>query len=142
MTINHRLSDPLAAARHASTLHGKLHADASVPASGSASTAAGAGTMAPLALTPLAPPQVSHAASAPHAATAQQASDDDAVPGMVPTARRDLFDRRREELLAQLAKRDFGALPPSWAAISGRLSQEEAASAAAALQLIAARVSP
>ncbi len=137
MTITHRLSDALAAARHASALHGKL------PASPS-SAAGGADTMAPLAMTPLAPPLVSTSASSPHASPhtspARETGDDGALPGMVPTARRELFDRSREELLTLLAQRDFGALPPSWAAISGRLSQEEAASAAAALQLIAARV--
>ncbi|MEO0317148.1 MAG: hypothetical protein RL404_825 [Pseudomonadota bacterium] len=121
MTINTRLTDALFAARHAS-------AAAPPPA------AVRAGGMAPVSLTPLAPPGAA-------GATAPGKENDD-LPGMVPTARRELFDRTREELLDMLGRRDFGALPPSWAAISGRLSQEEAASAAAALQLIAARVSP
>lgn len=125
MTINTRLTDAPAAARHASALQ---------PAAELSAAAGSAAGMAPVAMTPLAPPRAD-SETAP-------GSDDEPMPGMVPTARRELFDRTREELLDLLGRRDFGALPPSWAAISGRLSQEEAASAAAALQLIAARVSP
>ncbi len=131
MTITPRLNDALAAARHAAT----MQAAAQHPAG----PAAVAANMAPVALTPLAPPRVD---GAPGAEAQARAAQDDALPGMVPTARRELFDRTREELLDLLGRRDLGALPPSWAGVSGRLTQEEAASAAAALQLIAARVSP
>ena len=129
MTITPRLNDALAAARQASALQ--------VPAG---HPPAGAVTgMAPVAMTPLEPPRVAGTAGS---AARTAAQGDDALPGTVPTARRELFDRSREALLDALGRRDFGALPPSWAGVCGRLSQEEAASAAAALQLIAARVSP
>ncbi len=125
MTINTRLTDALAAARQVSTLQSNPE---------QAAAGARAAGMAPVSMTPLTPPRV--------AGETAPVSDDESMPGMVPTARRELFDRTREELLDLLGRRDFGALPPSWAAISGRLSQEEAASAAAALHLIATRVSP
>ncbi len=131
MTITPRLNDALAATRHAAA----MQAAAERPAG----AAANAASMAPVALTPLAPP---HAATAGTEAEAATDAQDGTMPGMVPTARRELFDRTREELLDLLGRRDLGALPPSWAGVSGRLTQEEAASAAAALQLIAARVSP
>lgn len=141
MTITPRLNDALAAARHAAA----MQAAAERPA-GPAAAAAG---MAPVALTPLAPPRTDGApgtqaqpGAARGGAAQTDAAQDDTLPGMVPTARRELFDRTREELLDLLGRRDLGALPPSWAGVSGRLTQEEAASAAAALQLIAARVSP
>ena len=126
MTITPKLHDALAAARQVSAPQSAAHSEAGATA---------AGAMAPLSLTPLAPPR---AAATDESAPAQPA---EAQPGMVPTMRRELFDRKREQLLALLDKRDFGELPPSWAAISGRLSQEEATAAAAALQLIAVQVS-
>ncbi len=139
MTITPRLNDALAATRHAAA----MQAAAERPA-GPAAAVAG---MAPVALTPLAPPRVDGAAGtagteSPANTARANTAQDDTLPGMVPTARRELFDRTREELLDLLGRRDLGALPPSWAGVSGRLTQEEAASAAAALQLIAARVSP
>ncbi len=138
MTITPRLNDALAAARHAAA----MQAAAERPA-GSAAAAAG---MAPVAMTPLAPPRTdgvaANAENVANAAAQANAAQDDTLPGMVPTARRELFDRTREEWLDLLGRRDLGALPPSWAGVSGRLTQEEAASTAAALQLIAARVSP
>ncbi len=127
MKITPRLQDALAATSQAA----RLQASSERPAA----NMTGAG-MAPLSLTPLVPPR------AVLAGESAAAPKDDSLPGMVPTTRRELFDRIREDLLERVSQRDLGALPPSWAAISGRLSQEEAASAAAALQLIAARVSP
>lgn len=126
MTITPKLQDALAAAHLVSGPQFAAHSEEGGPA---------ASAMAPLSLTPLAPPR---AAATDESAPAQPA---EAQPGMVPTMRRELFDRKREQLLALLDKRDFGELPPSWAAISGRLSQEEATAAAAALQLIAVQVS-
>lgn len=139
MTITPRLNDALAAARHATA----MQAAAERPAG----PAAAAASMAPVALTPLAPPRADGAAGTggankPANVAQASAAQEDTVPGMVPTARRELFDRTREELLDLLGRRDLGALPPSRAGVSGRLTQEEAASAAAALQLIAVRVSP
>ena len=144
MTITPRPNDALAAARHAAAMQAAVERPA-----GPAAAAAAAACMAPVALTPLAPPRAEGAAGTQAQAGAAQrnaaqadAAQHDTLPGMVPTARRELFDRTREELLDLLGRRDLGALPPSWAGVSGRLTQEEAASAAAALQLIAARVSP
>ena len=147
MTITPRLNDALAAARHATAMREAIEHPA----------AAGTAGMAPVAMTPLAPPRAAgvsgisstSSTSSTLGTTATHGADDgvdappaDTLPCMVPTVRRELFDRTREELLDLLGRRDLGALPPSWAGVSGRLTQEEAASAAAALQLIAARVSP
>ncbi len=134
MTITPRLNDALAAARHTAAMQAAVERPA-----GPAAAAAG---MAPVSMTPLAPPRTDGAPGTAANAAQASAARDDSLPGMVPTARRELFDRTREELLDLLGRRDLGALPPSWAGVSGRLTQEEAASAAAALQLIAARVSP
>lgn len=131
MTITTRLTDALAAARHAAALQAAVEHPA-VPAA-----AAG---MAPVSMTPLAPPRTGKSADTADAHRLPQY--DDVRPGMVPTVRRELFDSSCEELLALLGRRDLNALPPSWAGVSGHLTQEEAASAAAALRLIAARVSP
>ncbi len=141
MSITPRLSDALAAARHAA-------AQAAVPAhelppsssSSSALSSTAAGIMAPLSMTPLAPPRPAGIDQSTDQSTATPPRD--SLPGAVPTARRELFDRTREHLLDLVSRRDVSALPPSWAGVSGRLSQEEAASATAALQLVAARVSP
>ena len=126
MTITPRRHDALATG-HASAVQA-----VSVPP---AATATGTG-MAALSLTPLVPPR---AALTDESATVPK---DDALPGTVPTMRRELFDRIREDLMERVNRRDLGALPPSWAGISGTLSQEEAASAVAALRVIATEVSP
>ena len=133
MTITPRLHDALAAARHAAALQA-----AGERVAGSAAVA----RMAPVAMTPLAPPRALGDTALTATEDREAARQHEALPGMVPTVRRELFDRTRDALLDLLGRRDLGALPPSWAGISGCLTQEEAASAAAALQLIAARVSP
>ncbi len=125
MTISSRLNDALALARMSATSIQQSQPPVTVAAH----------RMAPLSLTPLSPPR---AASTDESAPIAMPGS---LPGSVPNAQRELFDRTREQLLATLAGRDFSALPPSWAGVSGRLSQEEATSAAAALQLIAAQVS-
>ncbi len=126
MTITPRQHDALAAARASA-----MQAVRERPVA----TANGNG-MAALSLTPLVPPRA--------ALTDESAAvpKDDALPGTVPTMRRELFDRIREDLMERVNRRDLGALPPSWAGISGTLSQEEAASAVAALRVIATEVSP
>lgn len=129
MTMIPRLSDALAAARQAATRRTSA-GDAAMPASATPPA------MAPLAMTPLAPPRV---AGTDECALPEHPTS---LPGAIPTARRELFERTRDTLLELVSRRDVGALPPSWAGVSGRLSQEEAASAAAALQLVAAQVMP
>lgn len=127
MTITNRLHDGLATAGQA------LAPQAANERPTPALAAAG---MAPLSLTPLAPPRTAGSA------IASAAAQGDALPAGVPMQHRALFDRTHEALFDLLSRRDFSALPPSWAGVSTRLAQEEAASAAAALYLIAARVSP